>query len=236
MSTKRCSDNMFYCPPNKLSRQLKDKTISVRDGQCVSSPKDCDKEFNTIKSKTGYCTDNPARKGPECDQENMSSVVPQSATHHPKYPSASAVIASQAAIPSAAVAMTPQQMASSRLSTAVVLQNTASKVPMTPKTQMAMKELEDAMDKLRIAIQPETSFSVPYTPSRRVDLAAQAAGSDMLIRPVTRSVTFAHPSKEAEYTPLDVRFKARPTEPDQTKGKIQKRSHRRYIKKNKKSC
>jgi len=252
-----------YCDRSKQIRKGVHGKVTEKKGQCAERQDDCNRNFHDKKGDTGYCTNDPTATGKFCTGEpdyTPPVFVPQSASHHPKFPPASSVIADQSAVPSSYVSMTPQQVASSQLSTAVALQHAASKAPMTTEQRMAMKELSDAMAKLVQTMQtPKTDFTVPYTPSRRMDQPAQAAGSDSFdsdftkpyapSRPVTRSVTAAVPAPPAYedpsdsyapstgvgYTPLDARQKERPTGPDESKGK-KRRSKRRYSKKNRKSC
>ena len=258
MSYRCPTDKPNYCDRTKQIRKGTHGKIHERQGQCAEQKSDCNRNFYDKKGKTGYCTTDPTQKGEHCTGEpdyTPPAFVPQSATHHPKFPPASAVIASQSAMPSY-VPMTPQQRACSQLSTAVSLQQAASKAPMTEEQRLAMKQLSDAMAKLVQTMHtPETDFTVPYTPSRRVDQPAQAAGSDSFdsafslpyapSRPVTRSVSASvpapppydsvEPSTGGGYTPLDARQKERPTGPDESKGK-KRRSKRRHSKKNRKSC
>ena len=257
MSYRCPTDKPNYCDRTKQIRKGAHGKIYDRQGQCAERKDDCNRNFYDKKGKTGYCTTDPTQKGEDCTREpdyKHMNFVPQSATHHPKFPSASSVIASQSDdMPSSYVPATPQQMVSSQLSTAMALQQTASKVAMTEEQRLAMKQLNDAMAKLVLTMQAsKPDFTVP---SRRIDQAAQAAGSDSFesdfsrpyapSRPVTRSVTAVvqapppyesvEPSTGFGYTPLDARQKERPSDSDKTKGK-KRRTKRRYSKKNRKSC
>lgn len=255
MSYRCPTDKPNYCDRSKQIRKGAHGKIHDRQGQCAERKDDCNRNFYDKKGKTGYCTTDPTQKGEHCtgetDYKHMH-FVPQSATHHPKFPSASSVIASQSDMPSSYVPATPQQMVSSQLSTAMALQQTASKVAMTEEQRLAMKQLSDAMEKLVLTMQTsKTDFTVPYTPSRRIDQAAQAAGSDSFESdfsrpyvpslPVTAVVQAPPPYESVEpstgvgYTPLDARQKERPSDSDKTKGK-KRRTKRRYSKKNRKSC
>lgn len=232
MSYRCPTDKPNYCDRTKQLRKGTHGNIHERQGQCAEQKSDCNRNFYDKKGKTGYCTTDSTQKGEHCIGEpdyKHPHFEPQSATHHPQFPPASAVIASQSAMSSSYVPMTPQQMVSSQLSTAVALQQAASKAPMTTEQRMAMIELNDAMAKLAQTMQtPKTDFTVPYAPSRPVTRSVSASV------PAPPPYYSVEPSTGVGYTPLDARFKARPNGPDESKGK--KRRSKRHSKKNRKSC